>query len=61
MATHSVLVLGADSIDAMVALVVRVGRELELIEPPELAEAIERAASRLVRRPREGAPSLSMP
>lgn len=48
-ATHSVLVMGGDSIDAMVALVVHVGREFELLEPPELAEAIERAASRLVR------------
>jgi predicted DNA-binding transcriptional regulator YafY len=54
--THSVLLLGGDSLEGMVALVVHVGLDFELIEPPEVAEALERAARRLLRGARARVP-----
>lgn len=52
--THSVLVVGADSLDALVAMVVHAGVEFELLEPPELAEALARTAQRLARGAKPG-------
>jgi predicted DNA-binding transcriptional regulator YafY len=54
--THSVLVFGGDSLEVMAALVGHVGMDFELLEPPELAEELERAARRLVRGARASAP-----
>jgi len=58
--THSVLVLGGESLEGIVGLVGHIGLEFDLIEPPELAEALERAAHRLMRGANAGlrAPSV---
>ncbi len=45
--THSVLRLGGESLEGLAALVGHVGLDFELLDPPELAEALERAAQRL--------------
>lgn len=55
------VVVRADSLDGLVALAVCVGREVEVLSPPSLAEAFEAVAARLRRaaaghRGRGGAP-----
>ena len=47
--THSVLTLGGDSIEGLVALAGHVGMDFELLEPAELAQALEGGAQRLIR------------
>lgn len=48
-ATRTRLVLRADSLDALVALVVYVGRDVEILSPPSLAAAFTAVAARLRR------------
>ena len=43
------LVVRAESLDALVAMVVYVGREVEVLSPPSLAEAFAAVAARLSR------------
>ncbi|MBC8067109.1 MAG: WYL domain-containing protein [Deltaproteobacteria bacterium] len=59
--THSVLTLGGDSLEGLVALAGHVGLDFELLEPRELAQPLERAAQRLVCGARSGRDRVSAP
>jgi len=51
-AGRALLTIGGDSLEALVALVLHAGVELELLDPPELAELLEARAARLLRTAR---------
>lgn len=47
--SHCALVVGGDTLDAVVAMIVHLGLDFELVDPPELAEALARTAARLAK------------